>query len=319
MARKVGSTIISPPTTTTPQSFSLGFGANFSATATRIDKFDPYYTVQYLLKKTEPNGICNYGYDSDRDTFGPRPVAKSSPLIAQTSSPILQNSALVDPDAPHIVSRLGLTDWLVGAVFANIGIPSVTGPVRADQFKYYLKQGRYDLSQRGYSTAQITDIVVSGTSFDQVKTLESKGYSHEDIVKYLKKGVAPSLMQQYKDEGYKSAEINKILANAKPASGSGGGGGGTAPDTLTLEIKFIIVSSGNVTPTWKLLRVSANTGSAPLFSLGRTRTHDVIITIGPNTPATANTHLASQIGNAVSNANRTEVTTPQSNSLPTGF
>ena len=133
---------------------------------------------------------------------------------------------------------------------------------------------------RGYSTAQITDIVVSGTSFDQVKTLESKGYSHDDIVKYLKKGVAPSLMQQYKDEGYKSAEINKILANAKPASGSGGGGGGTAPDTLTLEIKFIIVSSGNVTPTWKLLRVSANTGSAPLFSLGRTRTHDVIITIG---------------------------------------
>ena len=140
VAQKVGSTIISPPTTTTPQSFSLGFGANFSATATRIDKFDPYYTVQYLLKKTEPKGICNYEYDSDRDTFGPRPVAKSSPLIAQTSSPILQNSALVDPDAPHIVSRLGLTDWLAGAVFANIGIPSVTGPVRADQFKYYLKQ-----------------------------------------------------------------------------------------------------------------------------------------------------------------------------------
>ncbi len=67
---------------------------------------------------------------------------------------------------------------------------------------------------------------MSGASFEQVKGLESKGYSRDDIVKYLKQGVAPSLMQQYKDEGYESAEINKILAKAKPASGSGGGGGG---------------------------------------------------------------------------------------------
>ncbi len=163
VAQKVGSTIISPPTTTTPQSFSLGFGANFSATATRIDKFDPYYTVQYLLKKTEPNGICNYEYDSDKDTFGTDSVAKSSPLIAQTSSPILQNSALNNPDAPHIVSRLGLTDWLVGAVFANIGIPSVTGPVRADQFKDYLKQERYDLkSARVFERANHRHCCVRG-------------------------------------------------------------------------------------------------------------------------------------------------------------
>ncbi len=39
-----------------------------------------------------------------------------------------------------------------------------------------------------------------------------------------------------------------------PAAGSG-----LKPDTVSYEIKFIIVSSGNVTPTWKLLRVSANT------------------------------------------------------------
>src|SRR4051794_17388873 len=31
------------PSVTTPQSFSLGFGGTGSATATRIDKFNPYY------------------------------------------------------------------------------------------------------------------------------------------------------------------------------------------------------------------------------------------------------------------------------------
>jgi len=147
VAEKVGSTIISPPTTTTAQSFSLGFGANLSSTATRIDKFDPYYTIKYLLKKTEPNGMCNYEYDSDKDTFDTDNVAKSSPLIAQSSSPILKNSALADPDAPHIVSQLGLTDWLVGAVFTNEIIPSVTGPDRVDLFRDYLTREREALTK----------------------------------------------------------------------------------------------------------------------------------------------------------------------------
>jgi hypothetical protein len=64
------------------------------------------------------------------------------------------------------------------------------------------------------------------------------------------------------------------------------------------------VSNGSITPTWKLVKLSANTGSNPLFATGRTRTHDLIITMGPETEQTANAHLASQIGNAVANANR---------------
>ena len=71
-----------------------------------------------------------------------------------------------------------------------------------------------------------------------------------------------------------------------------------------LEIKFIIVSNGNISPTWKLVRVTANNGSAPLFATGRTRTHDLIITIGPSNQKTLNTHLASQIGQAVSSGNQ---------------
>lgn len=73
-------------------------------------------------------------------------------------------------------------------------------------------------------------------------------------------------------------------------------------DAISYEIKFIIVSSGNVTPMWKLVQVSANT-SGTFFSTSRTRTHDLIITIGPNDGRTLNAHLASEIGQAVSGGN----------------
>ena len=113
--------------------------------------------------------------------------------------------------------------------------------------------------------------------------------------------------ESYRKQGFTEAEVTQIMAS-KASGGSGGGSGnGAKSDTVSLEIKFIIVTSGNITPTWKLVRVSANTGSSPLFAAGRTRTHDLIITIGPKSTDTANTHLASQIGQAVSSGNQSTV------------
>jgi hypothetical protein len=91
--------------------------------------------------------------------------------------------------------------------------------------------------------------------------------------------------------------------------GTPSGAGAKKPDTVTYEIKFVIVSSGNVTPTWKLVKVSANT-SGTFFSTGRTRTHDLIITIGPQGAVSLQAHFASQIGNAVANANRSVLAPP---------
>lgn len=82
----------------------------------------------------------------------------------------------------------------------------------------------------------------------------------------------------------------------------GAAGSGPKPDTVAYEVKFVIVSNGNVTPTWKLVNVSANT-SGTFFFAGRTRTHDLIITIGPNDTRSIYSHLASQIGQAVSGGN----------------
>jgi hypothetical protein len=80
-------------------------------------------------------------------------------------------------------------------------------------------------------------------------------------------------------------------------------------DVISHEITFVILYGGNITPTWKLVRVSANTGSLPLFSAQRTKTQDLIITMGPPqngglSTAAQNTTLAAQIGQAVANAIR---------------
>jgi hypothetical protein len=81
---------------------------------------------------------------------------------------------------------------------------------------------------------------------------------------------------------------------------------------LSHEVKFQIVSNGNATPTWKLVRVSANSGNLPLFGTGRDRTQDLLITLGPTaadnvgtptlSPAAQNAALAAQIGLAVSSS-----------------
>ena len=57
----------------------------------------------------------------------------------------------------------------------------------------------------------------------------------------------------------------------------------TQQQVLSYEVSFEIISSGNVTPTWKLVRVTTPNGGLPLFSTKRDRTHDVTLTIGPVT------------------------------------
>jgi hypothetical protein len=52
------------------------------------------------------------------------------------------------------------------------------------------------------------------------------------------------------------------------------------PDTLTTDITFIFAYNGNVTPTWHLVPTSYNTGGSSFFNAARTRTNDLIITIG---------------------------------------
>jgi hypothetical protein len=98
-------------------------------------------------------------------------------------------------------------------------------------------------------------------------------------------------------------------------------------NTISHEVKFEIVTSGSVTPSWKLVRVSANSAGT-FFGAGRTRSQDLTITVGPIdsggggggggaagarakgrppqlATAAQNADLAQQIGAAVAQALRT--------------
>lgn len=76
-------------------------------------------------------------------------------------------------------------------------------------------------------------------------------------------------------------------------------GGSVKLGVYSYDIKFGIVSSGNVNPSWKLINLSTNASGAPLFSAGRTRTHDLTLTFGPSTDqptlAALQAHFTSQV------------------------
>jgi hypothetical protein len=87
-------------------------------------------------------------------------------------------------------------------------------------------------------------------------------------------------------------------------------------NSLTYQITFKALSEGTASPSWSLVRVSANTGQN-LFGTNRERAHDLTITFGPAelipgqkrglppvlqaTRGAADAHLASQIGLSVAN------------------
>jgi hypothetical protein len=116
-----------------------------------------------------------------------------------------------------------------------------------------------------------------------------------------------------------------LRSSRKDPSGEGpplGSGGSFSADSFSYDVKFVIVTDVNVTPVWKLIRVSTPASPA-LFDTSRTRTHELILTIGPGAtvavknsngkivsktvgPAqsAANSHLAQQIGSAVATSLR---------------
>jgi hypothetical protein len=87
---------------------------------------------------------------------------------------------------------------------------------------------------------------------------------------------------------------------------------GSGKNVIQHEVKFVVISSGNVTPTWKLSRIWSVNPTGVFLSALRNRTQDLLITLGQTdvsgtalAPAAASIALSSQIGIAVSNSVRT--------------
>lgn len=69
-------------------------------------------------------------------------------------------------------------------------------------------------------------------------------------------------------------QMNAIPSSKFPKSQS------TKLDVLSYDVKFIVVTTGTATPSWKLVRLTSSTSPA-LFSANRTRTQELLLTLGP--------------------------------------
>jgi hypothetical protein len=119
-------------------------------------------------------------------------------------------------------------------------------------------------------------------------------------------------------------KLNEWLIDAVTAGHTGGVNydvdtlsGPFKEEVLSHEVKFDVVSSGDISPSWKLTRATVNP-SGTFFSVSRDRSHDLTITFGPTDISTepgkkgkavpsriaADAALASDIGVSVSNGIR---------------
>ena len=194
------------------QTFTTAFGGTASSDATRIDKYESFYTIQEIANVYSKNNVCD---------------VPPTPILGPKSA-----------SSPLVVSDLGIREWLPGATTVSSFLRS-----------------------------------------------------------------------------------SRAAANGEGAAL--GSGGSFASDSISYDIKFVIVTDGNVTPTWKLVRVT--TSSSPsLLDTSRTRTHELLITIGPSATApsptqkgklilvgpsqsAANSHLAQEIGSAVATGIRSQL------------
>lgn len=96
--------------------------------------------------------------------------------------------------------------------------------------------------------------------------------------------------------------LKTVLRIQEVIAGLGGGAVGVGKDSskgiigqnaITHEVSFLVVTDGQVTPQWKLVRVSANQNS-PFFDTQRQRTHDLIVTFGPRDPKTGKLESAAE-------------------------
>jgi len=86
-----------------------------------------------------------------------------------------------------------------------------------------------------------------------------------------------------------SSGTNEVIY---PTSASGAFG----QNVLSHEVKFEVITSGGVTPAWKLSRVAVNPDGS-FVGVGRNRVSDLIVTFGPLDPKQDNKGLISEAEN----------------------
>jgi hypothetical protein len=188
-------------------------------------------------------------------------------------------------------------------------LTSSTSPLAAITYPFVSTAQSYSLGLGGKAMSSATRTETAGAFYkietllqnarkgnrytDEARSCDDQEVTEEARTRFYNGGETPSKMAQYLSlitnndlkihEWLKSSlEVEKVI------SGLGGDFATVGVDktkalgqnAISHEVQFLVVTDGNITPTWKLVRVSANPSST-LFDTNRQRTHDLIVTFGP--------------------------------------
>jgi hypothetical protein len=167
----------------------------------------------------------------------------------------------------------------------------------------------------GASVAQSFSLAAGGTlssaatrtdttySYYNVGKISAKGANVEicsdEMLDPIRQRMGPFFKSDLGIKDYLSQVLPGMNLFKSSVAAKGGAGKTAKLDVFSYEIKFVVITNGNITPTWKLVNITANSGNLPLINIGRTRTHDLILTFGPGvdrpTDFALQTHFTTQI------------------------
>src|SRR5947209_15139395 len=207
------------------------------------------------------------------------------------------------PDSYGVQMQISLTVDEIGAANPSISLNNtlpnaITNAVPVPQ--------SFTLNGAGTFSSQVsrTDTSYSYYNVGNISAPGANTWCHDPAFPLDHTGSSPLLRSDLGIASYLQAAVAGAarLPSSLPAKG---GAGKTAKlDVYSYEIKFIIVTNASLTPTWKLVNISANTGNLPLVNAGRTRTHDLTLTFGPGTDAPADFALQAHFAGQIVQSNR---------------
>jgi hypothetical protein len=145
------------------------------------------------------------------------------------------------------------------------------------------------------STATRTDTTYSYYNVGKITAQGAEASCGKDVLN----GSSPLLNTDLGIERFLRDNATGAMFFSSSPVAVGGAGKSAKLDVFSYEIKFAVVTNASLNPVWKLYNLTAGAGSLPLVNLGRTRTHDLILTFGPGTNGPVDfalqTHFTNQI------------------------
>jgi hypothetical protein len=216
--------------------------------------------------------------------------AKTNVTIGANNDPAL-------PDDFGVQMQIGLTMDEVGAI--NPGV-TYTDPLRNAFARGSAIPQSFSAAAGGTvsSTATRTDTTYSYYNIGKISAPGANVAICQNL-ESIRAGSSPLLKSDLGIRDYLSQVLPGMQLFHSSAPAKGGAGKTAKLDVFSYEIKFVVVTSGNITPMWKLVNITASSGNLPLINLGRTRTHDLTLTFGPGvdypTEFALQTHFTNQI------------------------